>query len=209
MPDLRVRVDEWVLPSHTQAARVAEGSLDLAIAWIEEADIERHNLAAHLLRYEHLEAVMPRAHPATRHDRVPASEITVLVDVDEASWLSWNRYASTFAEANQASATHRRWRHCRSRFLRPREPSAAPGARVAQAPFGSDAADVDTPASTIPGSAMGLGAPSPRNNRGRWSADPDSHRSRHDTRLANTSVRALLASIGREERLTRVRTRGC
>ena len=36
MPDLRVRVDEWVLPSHTQAARVAEGSLDLAIAWIEE-----------------------------------------------------------------------------------------------------------------------------------------------------------------------------
>ncbi len=59
MADPRVRVDEWVLPSHTQAARVAEGSLDLAIAWIEEADIERHNLAAHLLWYEKLEAVMP------------------------------------------------------------------------------------------------------------------------------------------------------
>jgi hypothetical protein len=42
--DPRVRVDEWVLPSHTQAARVAEGSLDLAIAWIEEADIVRLNL---------------------------------------------------------------------------------------------------------------------------------------------------------------------
>ena len=106
MPDLRVRVDEWVLPSHTQAARVAEGSLDLAIAWIEEADVERHKLAAHLLWYESLEAVMPRAHQATRHESVPASEITVLVDVDEASWWSWNRYASAFAKANQASVTN-------------------------------------------------------------------------------------------------------
>jgi DNA-binding transcriptional LysR family regulator len=105
MTDLRIRVDEWVLPSHTQAARVAEGSLDLAIAWIEEADIARHNLAAHLLRYESLEAVVPRAHQATRHESVPASEITVLVDVDEASWSSWNRYASAFANANQASVT--------------------------------------------------------------------------------------------------------
>jgi hypothetical protein len=82
---------------------VAEGSLDLAIAWIEDADIERHNLTAHLLWYERLEAVMPRAHQATRHESVPAAEVTVLVDVDEASWWSWNRYASAFAEANQAS----------------------------------------------------------------------------------------------------------
>jgi hypothetical protein len=105
MPDPRVRVDEWVLPSHTQAARVAEGSLDLAIAWIQPADVERLNLAAHLLRYERLEAVMPRAHRATRQERVAAAEITVLVDVDEASWRSWNRYASAFAEANQVSVT--------------------------------------------------------------------------------------------------------
>ena len=106
MPDLRVRVDEWVLPSHTQAARVAEGSLDLAIAWIEEADIERHHLTAHLLWYERLEAVMPRAHQATRHKSVPAAETTVLIDVDEASWRSWNRYASAFADANQTSVTN-------------------------------------------------------------------------------------------------------
>jgi DNA-binding transcriptional LysR family regulator len=106
MPDLRVRVDEWVLPSHTQAARVAEGSLDLAIAWIEEADVERYNLAAHLLRYERLEVVMPRTHQATRHDSVPAAEITVLVDVDEASWSSWNRYAIAFAKASHASVTN-------------------------------------------------------------------------------------------------------
>jgi DNA-binding transcriptional LysR family regulator len=105
MTDLRIRVDEWVLPSHTQAARVAEGSLDLAIAWIEAAEIERHKLAAHLLRYESLEAVVPRAHQATRDESVPACEVTVLVDVDEASWSSWNRYASSFANANQASVT--------------------------------------------------------------------------------------------------------
>jgi DNA-binding transcriptional LysR family regulator len=103
MPDLRVRVDEWVLPSHTQAARVGEGSLDLAIAWIEEADIERLNLVSQLLRYERLEAVMPRAHRAARYKSVPAAEVTVLVDVDEASWLSWNRYASDFAFATKAS----------------------------------------------------------------------------------------------------------
>jgi DNA-binding transcriptional LysR family regulator len=101
-PDLRVRVDEWVLPSHTQAARVAEGGLDLAIAWME-ADIERLNLAAHLLWYERLEAVMPRAHRATREPIVPAADLTVLVDIDEASWSSWNRYACAFADATQAS----------------------------------------------------------------------------------------------------------
>jgi hypothetical protein len=106
MPDLRVRVDEWVLPSHMQAARVAEGSLDLAIAWIEEAEVERLNLCAHLLWYESLEAVMPRAHPATRHESVPAAEITVLIDVDEASWWSWYRYASSFAKATEASVTN-------------------------------------------------------------------------------------------------------
>ena len=102
----RVRVDEWVLPSHTQAARVAEGSLDLAIAWIEEAEVERHKLVAHLLWYEALEAVMPRSHRATRHEGVPAAEITVLLDVDEASWWSWNRYAASFAESTGASVAN-------------------------------------------------------------------------------------------------------
>jgi DNA-binding transcriptional LysR family regulator len=104
--DPRIRVDEWVLPSHTQAERVAEGSLDLAIAWIEEADVTRLDLVAHLLWYEKLEAVMPRAHAATRLEGVPASGVTVLIDVDVASWKSWNHYASAFASANQASVTN-------------------------------------------------------------------------------------------------------
>jgi DNA-binding transcriptional LysR family regulator len=103
--DPRIRIDEWVLPSHTQAGRVAYGSLDLGIAWVEEADISRLNLSAHLLSYERLQAVMPRAHEATRHESVPAAETTVLIDVDEASWSSWNRYASAFAAANQTSVT--------------------------------------------------------------------------------------------------------
>ena len=103
IPDPRIRVDEWVLPSHTQAERVAEGSLDLAIAWIAAADVKRLNLSAHLLWYEKLEAVLPRAHGATRSESVPANEVSVLIDVDDASWRSWNRYAAAFAEANQAS----------------------------------------------------------------------------------------------------------
>jgi hypothetical protein len=85
---------------------VAERSLDLAIAWIEDADIERHNLAANLLWFERLEAVMPRAHAATRHMSVLAADITVLVDVDEASWKPWNHYAAAFAKATQASLTN-------------------------------------------------------------------------------------------------------
>jgi DNA-binding transcriptional LysR family regulator len=103
IPDPRVRVDEWVLPSHTQVARVAEGSLDLAIAWIEAPDVERYNLVAHLLRYERLEVVVPRAHASVRLESIPAAQVTVLVDLDEASWRSWNLYAFPFAEASQAS----------------------------------------------------------------------------------------------------------
>lgn len=103
LPGVRIRLDEWVLPSHTQAARVAEGSLDLAITWIEAPETERADLIAHLLWYERLEAVMPRADRATREETVPAAEVTVLVDVDEASWSSWNRFATGFAEASEAS----------------------------------------------------------------------------------------------------------
>jgi DNA-binding transcriptional LysR family regulator len=106
MPDLRIRIDEWVLPSHTQAARVAEGSLDLAIAWIEETEVERLNLTAHLLWYERLEAVIPLAHHASRDESVAAAELTVLIDVDEASWSSWNHYALGFASASHASVTN-------------------------------------------------------------------------------------------------------
>lgn len=103
MPNLRVRIDEWILPSHTQAARVSEGSLDLAIAWVERHDLERYKLSADLLKNERLQAVMPGTHHAARTDNVSAVDLTVLVDVDGASWDSWNRYALSFAEASGAS----------------------------------------------------------------------------------------------------------
>ena len=130
MPNLRIRIDEWILPSHTQAARVAEGSLDLAIAWIEKPEVERQNLASELLKYERLQAVMPGAHPSTRHDAVPASEITVLVDIDEASWDSWNRYALAFAKASGASTSISRTVVYRTRLLRARRTARATGAAV-------------------------------------------------------------------------------
>jgi hypothetical protein len=46
---------------------------------------------------------MPGTHPAARHDSAPASEIAVLMDVDEASWRWWNRYALEFAAASGAT----------------------------------------------------------------------------------------------------------
>lgn len=35
----QLRVDTWVMPSHAQAGRVADGSLDLAICWVQNADL--------------------------------------------------------------------------------------------------------------------------------------------------------------------------
>src|ERR1700761_368278 len=46
-PTVAVRVDEWVLPSHAQADRVAEGSIDLALAWVDRRDTETRGLTAH------------------------------------------------------------------------------------------------------------------------------------------------------------------
>jgi DNA-binding transcriptional LysR family regulator len=91
-PTVSVRVDEWVLPSHAQADRVAEGSIDLALAWVDRRDIETRDLTAHLIRAEPLHAVRPGvAEPVTGHDA------TVLVDSGSPAWSSWNRFAQDFA----------------------------------------------------------------------------------------------------------------
>jgi DNA-binding transcriptional LysR family regulator len=91
-PAAPVRIDEWVLPSHAQADRVAEGSLDLALAWVDERDVETRGLTAHLIRAEPLHAVRPgTAAP------VPAAGVTVLVDSGNPTWSSWNRFAQAFA----------------------------------------------------------------------------------------------------------------
>ena len=86
-------VDTWVVPSHAQAARVAEGSLDLAICWVTAEDLSRLGLNARLLGVDRLHAV------SVGDDERPvrAADVVVPVDDDQTSWSSWNAYAEAFA----------------------------------------------------------------------------------------------------------------
>jgi DNA-binding transcriptional LysR family regulator len=91
-----VRVDEWVMPSHIQIARVLDGGLDAAIAWAHAADGGLH---LQLLWAEPLAAVVP----ARLSDKtIAASRLRVLIDADLTSWDAWNRFGSEFAEATGA-----------------------------------------------------------------------------------------------------------
>ena len=85
-------VDGWVLPSHTQATRVADGSIDLAICWVRAEDLATYGLEARLLGADRLYAVAPGSDTSA----VRARDTAVLVDADQTSWLSWNRYAEEF-----------------------------------------------------------------------------------------------------------------
>lgn len=89
-----LRLDDWVLPSHAQVDRVADGSLDLALAWISADAVQARGLTAHLIRAEPLRAVVPGA---AANEPVPAAEVTVLLDSDKSTWSSWNEYAQAFA----------------------------------------------------------------------------------------------------------------
>jgi DNA-binding transcriptional LysR family regulator len=89
----QLRVDTWVLPSHAQAARVSDGSLDLAICWVQTTDLASLSLDARLIGADRLYAVSV----GTDISPVAAKDTLVLVDTDEASWSSWNRYAEQFA----------------------------------------------------------------------------------------------------------------
>ncbi|WP_444543457.1 LysR family transcriptional regulator [Lentzea cavernae] len=101
-PDLTARtagvaqiyVDAWVVPSHQQAARVADGSLDLAVCWIRKADAEQMGLTVRLVGADRLYAVAV----GTDTSPVKAGDIAVLVDDDVTSWQSWNDYAEEFAK---------------------------------------------------------------------------------------------------------------
>lgn len=86
-------IDPWVVPSHAQAARVAEGSLDLAVCWVRSRDLDEHGLEARLLGADRLYAVSV----GTAKTPVRARSITVLVDDDLASWASWNLLAGQLA----------------------------------------------------------------------------------------------------------------
>jgi DNA-binding transcriptional LysR family regulator len=88
-----LRVDAWVLPSHAQAARVAERSIDLAICWVQTDDLAAYELEASLIGADPLYAVSI----GTQTSAVAAKDTLVLVDADTDSWSSWNLYAGQFA----------------------------------------------------------------------------------------------------------------
>ncbi len=92
--EVALRIDEWVLPSHVQADRVAEGALDIGLAWITAGQAKRRGLTAHLLRAEPLQAVVPGLSSA---ESIAAQQTRVLIDADESAWSSWNRFAEEFA----------------------------------------------------------------------------------------------------------------
>ena len=87
-----LHLDTWVLPSHAQAERVAEGSLDLAICWAPVADLAALGLRADLVGADRLHAVAESADASS----VAARDVAVLLDADTASWSSWNVYAARF-----------------------------------------------------------------------------------------------------------------
>ncbi|MFJ2197596.1 LysR family transcriptional regulator [Streptomyces violaceusniger] len=90
----RLHIDTWVAPSHAQAARVADGGLDLAVCWIRTDDLEKLGLSARLIGAERLYAVSAGQDTG----EVRARDIDVLLDDDTTTWLSWNDYAGRLAE---------------------------------------------------------------------------------------------------------------
>jgi DNA-binding transcriptional LysR family regulator len=95
-----VRIDEWVMPSPIQIARVLDGGLDAAIAWASGPD---ERLDHQLLWAEPLVAVAPAK---GGHETVKASALRVLVDADLTSWDAWNQYATELANDVGAKILH-------------------------------------------------------------------------------------------------------
>lgn len=89
----QLQVDTWVMPSHTQATRVADGSLDLAICWVQDDDLASLALDACLIGVDQLYALSVGADESP----VSAHDVLVLTDADNATWSSWNRYGEQFA----------------------------------------------------------------------------------------------------------------
>jgi hypothetical protein len=98
-----VHVDAWVAPSHTQAARVAGGSLDLAVCWVRAEDLKRLGLRARLIGADRLYAVGKGGDSGDASD-VAARDTDVLVDDDVTAWDSWNQYAQELTQATGARA---------------------------------------------------------------------------------------------------------
>jgi DNA-binding transcriptional LysR family regulator len=89
----QLRIDVWIKPSHAQAARVADGSLDLAVCGVRTQDLEQYELRARLIGADRLYAVAAGDDASDVH----AQDTAVLLDDDTTSWASWNLYAAQLA----------------------------------------------------------------------------------------------------------------
>jgi DNA-binding transcriptional LysR family regulator len=96
----QLHLDAWIEPSHTQAARVADGSLDLAVCWVRTQDLEEYGLSARLIGADRLYAVAAGDDTSDVH----AQDTAVLLDDDTTSWASWNLYAGQLARDTGARA---------------------------------------------------------------------------------------------------------
>jgi DNA-binding transcriptional LysR family regulator len=96
----QLRTDVWIGPSHAQAARVADGSLDLAVCWVRTQDLEEYGLRARLIGADRLYAVAAGDDTSDVH----AQDTAVLLDEDTTSWASWNLYAAQLARDTGARA---------------------------------------------------------------------------------------------------------
>ena len=98
----QLHIDAWVLPSHAQASRVVDRSIDLAICWVRNDDLAAQGLQARLIGADRLYAVAAGSDPSA----VRARDAVVLLDADTAAWSSWNRYAEEFAHDTGARVVH-------------------------------------------------------------------------------------------------------
>ena len=96
----QLHLDAWIAPSHAQAARVADGSLDLAVCWVRTQDLEQYGLEARLIGADRLYAVAAGDDTSAVH----AQDTAVLLDDDTTSWASWNLYAGQLARDTGARA---------------------------------------------------------------------------------------------------------
>ena len=113
------------MPSHAQAARVAEGSLDLAICWVQR---ERSRFERGLDGAPRRRRPAPCGERGIRRIARRGEGDGGSVDADHpTSWESSNRTGVQFAEDTGAHVvSHRRRRHHRSRVLRARAQAAPP-----------------------------------------------------------------------------------
>ena len=124
---LDIRVDEWVMPSHVQIARVLDGGLDAAVAWAASRD-ERLDPAPS--GPSHSSPSLPPGGPRRPFRR--ASCTCSSTPISRRGRRGTTSQPSCRSHRCAARA-YRRRRHCRRSVPRARSPSQCTAADVAEA----------------------------------------------------------------------------